>query len=93
MKKIKWSSQAIYTYNKTIENILLNWNDDVAKSFVLDVDALLLKLVDYNNLCPKSKVKRIRKCVVSKQTSLVYKVRNKDIYLVSFIANITNHKY
>lgn len=93
MKTIKWSSQAENTYDKIIEGILLKWNDDIAKSFILEVEELLVKLSEFNKLCPKSKIQNTRKCVVSKQTSLVYKIQRKSIYLITFITNTTNHKF
>lgn len=88
-----WSSQAEITYDKIIENILEKWNDSIAKSFIYDVDDLLIKLTSYTNLCPKSEIKNLRKCLISKQVSLVYKVQNKQIYLVTFIFNESDHGY
>lgn len=54
---------------------------------------LQIRLSNNINLCLKSKVINIRKCIVSSQTSLIYSVKLKSIELPSFIDNRSNHSY
>ncbi len=44
-------------------------------------------------LCPASKLLTYRKCVVSKQTSLIYTIHDTSIFLITFIDNRALHNY
>lgn len=83
-----WSPLAKITYLETLEYVLKKWN----KKEVLKVETLInnkIKNLENNQfLCPPSDTnKNIRKCVVSKQTSLIYEVKNNNVELLLFIDN------
>lgn len=46
-----------------------------------------------HKLCPKSKTSNFRKCVVTPQTSLIYRINSDSIDIIGFISNYSNHQY
>jgi len=92
--QILWSPLAEETYLKTIEFILNKWTIKEAKDFEHKVESLLSKIKTHRKLCPASyKKPGLRKCVISPQTSLVYRINDDIIELVAFIDNRSQHNY
>lgn len=90
---IIWSPKSKSTYLKTIKQILDRWTMKEVENFEALVLDLTEKLKMNRKLCPASKSKKIRKCVVHKNVSLIYRIKKQDIELVTFIDNRTDHKY
>jgi len=91
---IIWTDEAKNSYKIIIANILENWNIEIVLKLESEVDSLLNNLSNNKHLCPKSsQEKKLRRCVVSKQTSLLYEIKGSSIYLISFFDNRTNHKH
>jgi len=93
--KIVWSTFAEETYLQILTYILENWGIKEAENFDNKVENLLLRLRYNKHICPSSKIqKRLRRCVVSPQTSMVYKInKERIIEIVAFFDNRSNHKY
>lgn len=92
--KIIWAESALLSYEKVIEGILERWNFNIVLDFELLVNILLEKLMTNNKLCPKSSKKRdLRKCLISKQTSLIYQIHHNNIEILLFIDNRSNHNF
>ncbi len=86
--EIYWSPEAEESYLGTIRFILEKWPVEVAEDFEQLVEDLLNRLRQHKNLCPPSpKHKKFRKCVISEQTSLIYRIKANEIELVAFIDN------
>lgn len=89
--------QIQYSQRARIEYIdLLNY---VVQNFGLDkavrIDALFEKIILQISINPKmyplyDKRRKIRKCVISIQTSLYYRISGKYLDLVSFRGNLMN---
>lgn len=90
---IVWSDEALNIYNKTIDDLINKWEIDVVLDFELKTYSLLDHLKTYKNLYPLSKKKKLRKCVIHKNTSLIYKINKSNIGLITFIDNLTNHEF
>ncbi len=90
---IVWSDEAKNTYEAVIDDLLEKWPIDIALEFEELTNDLLNRLLQNKQLCPATQYKKLRKCVIHKNVSLVYKVNRKNIELVSFIFNRDNHKY
>jgi len=92
--KVIWSPEAVVSYEKTIVFILDHWTVDVALRLEDDVNVLINNLEEYQYFCPLSrKDKKIRRCVISKQTSLLYEVNKTHLDLIAFFDNRTNHQH
>ena len=82
------------TYLDMLTFILEQWSVDVAQRFDDRVNTLLDKLITFEQLCPPSeKIPELRKCIISKQSSLVYQIRDDYIELVAFFDNRSDHPY
>lgn len=90
---VRWSVNAKNTYLDSISLILQKWTIKEVKHFETLVNDLLTRLESNKNLCPKSKQFKLRKCVLSKQTSLIYQSNYKTIDLIAFIDNRSSHSY
>ena len=93
--QIFWSPKAEESYLKTLEFILEKWTIKEAENFQTKVDGLLMKLEMYDSLCPPSiSHPKMRKCVVSEQTSMIYRIVEENIIeIVAFIDNRSLHAY
>ena len=90
---IVWSDEARKTYDNTIDDLIDKWKIDIALDFEDKTNNLLDHLKEYKKFCPASKMKKLRKCVIHKNTSLIYKINKNSIELVTFIDNHTEHNY
>jgi len=92
--RIYWSPAAEDSYLKIISFILEKWTVKEAEKFIEKVDDLLSKISIHYKLCPPSKLHRdIRKCVISPQTSLIYRLQDDVIEIIALIDNRSLHHY
>jgi plasmid stabilization system protein ParE len=91
--EVLWSPQAELSYLKILSYIIDEWSVKDADNFDKKTERLIAKLRTNQNLCPKSNIENLRKCLVSHQTSLVYRVENNCIEIVDFISNYSLHGY
>ncbi len=91
--EITWSQTAINTYLSIADYIIDKWTQKELASFQKLVDGLLERIKTDNFICPASKKLNYRKCLVSKQTSLIYRVYKNEIFLITFLDNRTNHRF
>ncbi len=90
---IVWSTEAKTTYENIIDDLLKKWPNDIALEFEQRTNDLLEQLKKNKHLCPSSKFKKLRKCVIHKNASLIYKVNRKTIEIITFIFNKDNHQF
>lgn len=90
---IVWSEEARLSYFKIIDYLIINWNINIILEFETKINKLLDHLKNYEDFCPLSKKQKLRRCVIHKNTSLIYKINKNQIELITFIDNSTNHKY
>ncbi len=94
MLQIKWSPLAVESYLTTIEFIRVKWSNKTVLDFEEKVEKLLERLSKFQQLCPPAdKYPMLRKCVISKQTSLVYEIKDNEIEIVTFYDNRSGFKY
>ena len=90
---IRWTREADISYFESMLFILERWSSKEAEYFETLTNELLLNLSYNLQLCPELKKLKVRKCMISDQTSLIYRVIGKSIELISFIDNRSDHKY
>lgn len=88
-----WSIEASATYEDIILSLFERWSVDVIEDFENEVNKLIFRLSKNKKLCPSSKKKNLRKCVIHKNISLVYRINITEIELVTFIDNRSEHSY
>ncbi len=91
--KIIWSDKAKVSYEEIIDDLLEQWPIKIVYDFENLVNSMLNKLLNHNNLCPKTKMYNLRKYVIHKNISMVYRLGEETLELVSFIYNRSKHKY
>lgn len=74
--KIIWLDDSLITYQQEIDFIFLKWNNEEVHKFVVLVNENLKRLSVNPNL--GIPIKTFFKIVISKQTTLYYKVIEKD---------------
>ena len=77
---IVWSKEAKITYEEIIDDLLIKWPIDIAIDFETRTNNLLDKLILNNQLCaPINHIqfKKLRKCVIHKNVSLIYIIKSK----------------
>ncbi len=67
---IVWSDEAKTTYENSIDDLLKKWPIEVALDFEYKINDLLNHLKQNKQLCPVTKFKKLRKCVIHKNVSL-----------------------
>jgi plasmid stabilization system protein ParE len=88
----KWAEEAEKNFTETVDYILSNFGVEVALHFIDKVDAIIELIRINHNLFPKIE-KNLHRCVISYQSSLTYTMVEGIIYIVSFYANRTNHRF
>jgi mRNA-degrading endonuclease YafQ of YafQ-DinJ toxin-antitoxin module len=91
--KIIWSKQAKKSYEKIIDNLLEEWPFDIALKFENLTNSTLDNIKNNKSLCPKSQQTQLRKCIIHKNVSLIYRIEKSNIELVTFIDNRSEHQY
>jgi plasmid stabilization system protein ParE len=91
--KIVWSDLAKEYYLFIIEQIFEKWNIKIVELFENETVSLINKIENHNHICPKSKIINLHKCVVNHHVSLIYRVQNNVLEIVTFVYNESDHKY
>lgn len=91
---ISWSEEAVLSYKETIDVILESWSIDIFERFIEKLNTLFKKLKSHKILCPKSVISNLRKRIIPKQTSLIYRIKSDNLIEIILFINIRNkHKY
>lgn len=92
--QVIWSPQAEESYLKTLEFIIDKWNKKAALKFDNSVEELISKIATHKHICPESAITNLRRCVISKQTSMVYQLIGiNTIEILTFFDNRSKHNY
>ncbi len=94
MNKIVWSDLAFLTFTDIAEFLSSKYSLDAAIKFDEQVDSIIQNLKKYKELCPAYKKRpSLRKCIVNKNTSLLYRIDRDKIHLVTFFDNRGIHSF
>lgn len=91
--KIIWSDEALNNL-KSINNYLeKNWTEKELKQFVRLLNNRLNLIVSIPNLFPIfNQSTKVRRCVLSKQTTIYYQIADMEILLITLFDNRQNPK-
>lgn len=84
MKHITWSDDAVADYHQAIDYLLSEWPEQVAITFIEEVEAVLDILKLQPKLYPLSAYPNVRRAVIRKQVTLYYTLDKEEIILVRF---------
>ncbi len=88
MNAIVWSDLAFLSFTDIANYLTEKYSLDKAIQFDEEVESLLQKLAKFKHFCPAFERRPpLRKCVVNRYTSLLYRVDGNTIHLVTFFDN------
>lgn len=81
--KVKWTLSAENDFDLIIDFLLENWNVSVLETFIQITETSIQQISQYPTLFPIIyKKKMIRKCVLTKQNTLYYRVEGKQVQIL-----------
>lgn len=87
-RNIIWSPRSRRDYFQLLDYLLNTWGPMSVKKFNTRFNKVLNQITAYPDLYPATKkISNIRRCVLSKQTTLYYRVKNHDVELVTLFDN------
>ncbi|TAJ12144.1 type II toxin-antitoxin system RelE/ParE family toxin [Marinilabiliaceae bacterium JC017] len=87
MRTVIWSEMAKKDYANNIDYLLSNWSEKEAMIFINSVEDVIRGLESGNVDFTPTNIKDVRRCVVCKQVSLFYRVRENRVELLRFWNN------
>lgn len=95
MKKyysLHWSPKALKKFIEISDSISKKWNLKTAIEFSYKVDKAIAGLRTMPEAFPESSKKKIRKCVISKQTTAFYRFKKDTIEIIILFDTRQNPK-
>jgi len=96
MYQIEWTPLAESSYQAILDFVLEQWSIEIIIRLDDDIKAILNQLERQFFIgSPIHGNKHLRKCVISKQTSLIYRIipKTKTVELITFVDNRSNHPF
>lgn len=86
------SKQAEFKLQKLLNYLLEKWNVQVRNEFLEKLKTKINQITVHPESCPKSEsFKGLHKCVLSKQTTFYYRLKNKtEIEIITFFDSRQN---
>jgi len=86
--KFVWSQEAINNLEEILDYLILNWTQKEVIRFKKKLSKQIDLIIQFPKMFPVSVYNtEMRKAVLSKQTTLFYKIRGNEIYLVYIFVN------
>ncbi len=86
--KIDWTDEALNALELTLNYLEINWTDRELKQFSRNLEKTLRIISNHPEGFPQSfKNEAIRRCILSKQTTIYYKVMTDKILIISLFDN------
>lgn len=91
--KIIWSTLAKDYYIYIIEQLFEKWNIKIVEKFEEEINSLVNNISKNNQICPQSRILNYHKCMVNKHISLIYRIENQRIEIITLLFNRSDHLY
>lgn len=91
--EIIWSNLAKNYYITIIEQLAEKWSFTIVEKFEIETLELISKIASFNHICPSSKIINLHKCVINKHISLIYRINNEKLEIVTLLFNQSDHLY
>ncbi len=89
---IIWSPRAKNQFFAIVDFINEKWNKNTADKFIDKVNKSIIALQSMPDAFPESNKKKIRRCVITKQTTVFYCLEKNSIELAAFFDTRQNPK-
>lgn len=84
---IKWTFRAEADYLVILDYLESNWTKKELLKFTTKTSKAIVQISKTPKAFPASKKKNVRKCVLVKQVSIYYRIKKKEIELLTFWDN------
>jgi plasmid stabilization system protein ParE len=88
--KVIWSEEALISYEKIVIFILEHWNVGIALEFEKITNQTIDRIKSNHLLCPSIIGRSVRKCIIHKNVSLLYSIKDDILTIVAFVDNRSN---
>ena len=88
--EIFWSKRAKKSFDNIVDFTEENWSEKSAEKFVRKTEHILMLLSQNPKIFIEVDKKNIRKGIITKQTSVFYKIYNQHIRIVTYQDNRRN---
>ena len=86
--KVFWSPEADQELDTIFDYLLAEWNKKVVSTFARRIDSCIKTISEFPDSYPvTNKRKKLHRCILSKQSSLFYRVKNNEIEIVFLFDN------
>lgn len=90
---IIWTDEALHNLSLIIAYLETNWTEKEIRKFVRRIEKLLELIAIFPEIYPSTNNrKKMRRCVLTKQISLYYKVMKREIFVVTLFDNRQDQK-
>lgn len=90
-KPIEWSPRSKQDYMNLLDYLQNKWGEKTIRKFNDRLQSIIAVIAEKPEIYPTSgKKKQVRKCVISKQTSLYYQIKKEKIELITLFDNRQN---
>ncbi|HNQ68186.1 MAG TPA: type II toxin-antitoxin system RelE/ParE family toxin [Bacteroidales bacterium] len=90
ISKVIWSAEAVENLEKIIAYLEANWTEKEIRKFVKKLEKQITVIKKQPLSFPKSQLIEARKSVLSKHTTIFYKVCEDAIFIVTIFDNRQN---
>ena len=88
--EVIWTKRAKKSFDKIVDNIESNWSENSAKKFVRETAKVLDLISKSPKMFRESQIMGIRQGLITKQTSVYYRIFKKAIRIITFWDNRRN---
>ena len=86
--KVEWSDEAITQLSKIYDYLEQNWTGREIRKFSVRLERVIELIAQYPRMFAVSQhKKKVRRCILTKQNSLYYKVDRHRIFIVTLFDN------
>lgn len=90
---IKWTPKALDSFEAITLQLIERWNIQTAHSFDKKVEIAINQLESNPKIYQVSKKSKLRKCVIHKNVSLIYRINKNTVELIVFVDNRDEHGF
>lgn len=86
--KVVFSERSRENLDKLLDYLESEWSLKVKREFIKKLDRSVLQISQYPESCPVSEeFPGLYKCIVTKQTTLYYRIKENEIQVIAFFDN------
>jgi plasmid stabilization system protein ParE len=90
---MKWTPKALESFEAIALQLVDRWSIETAISFDNKVEIAISQLKTNPKIFQVSKKSKLRKCVIHKNVSLIYRINKNTVELIVFIDNRDEHGF